>query len=275
MTTEIAPQNAPILRPFPSIWAGLLWLIAFFAIQFVVTIIAVAIYAMQGGQMPDLAQGTKTVGFLRALAVPLIWGIAASGAVTLLALWLYLRRKIATVASQITSASEDFEQHSKTTSRAAIIGLGHWSNLPLANTIGIAGAVLIAAYAFNFIYGTYVIPDIEAQIETTELINAIPKNPLNWALMFLAISILPGITEELVFRGLLQNSLTHLMPAGFAIALSSGIFAAVHMQLAAFPALMCLGAAYGYIYHKTGSLRINIVLHALNNGVALTLSQMA
>ncbi len=275
MTIETATQTAPILRPFPSIWAGLLWLIAFFAIQFVVTIIAVAIYGMQGGQMPDLAQSSKTVGFLRTLAVPLMWGIAGSGVVTLFGLWLYLRRNISAGASPITGAVEDIEFHSKNKSRAAMIGLGHWSKLPLANTIVLAGAVLIAAYAFNFLYGTYIIPDIDSQIETTELIKAVPKNPLNWVLLFMAISILPGITEELVFRGLLQNSLAHLMPAGFAIALSSGIFAAVHMQLAAFPALMCLGAAYGYIYHKTGSLRINILLHALNNGAALLLSQVA
>jgi uncharacterized protein len=275
MTIQTATQNAPSLRPFPSIWAGLLWLIAFFAIQFLVTVLAIAIYTMQGGQMPDLAQGSDTVGFLRVLAVPIMWGIAASGAVTLFALWLYLRRNITAGESPITSAAEDIEFHSKNKSRAAMIGLGHWSKLPLANTIILAGAVLIAAYAFNFIYGTYVIPDVESQIETTELIKAFPKNPINWVVLFMAISILPGITEELVFRGLLQNSLAHLMPAGFAIALSSGIFAAVHMQLAAFPALMCLGAAYGYIYHKTGSLRINIALHALNNGAALLLSQIA
>ncbi len=251
MTIEASMQTTSTPHPFPSIWVGLIWVIGFFAIQFIVAIPIVAIFAMVTHSLNDVSQNAETVGFMKALAVPLIWGMAASGIVTLSALALFLKYK----------------------GRAAAIGLNNWSKLPLIKTLVISAAVLTAAYLFNYLYGKYIIPGIDSQIDTTELINAVPKNPLNWVLLFLAISILPGITEELVFRGFLQNSLAHLMPAGFAIALSSGIFAAVHFQPAAFPALMSLGAAFGYIYHKTGSMRINIALHALNNGVSLLLSQ--
>jgi uncharacterized protein len=63
------------------------------------------------------------------------------------------------------------------------------------------------------------------------------------------------------------------VPAWAAIALSAFVFAAVHMQPLAMPALMALGAAFGYIYHKTGSLRLTIILHMINNILALALTQ--
>lgn len=267
MTTDANEITAPITRPFPNIWIGILWVIAFFGIQIVVTVIGAIVYGIAGGQMPDLEQGSDTLGFLRAFAVPLMWGIAASGLVTLIALYFYLWDELRSAVFHKVSAKS-------LVSRSGAIGLHNWSKLPLANTVIISGAVLFAVYLFNYLYGTYVIPDIDSQQQTTELINAVPKTPLNWALLFLAIAILPGITEELVFRGLLQNSIAHYMKPAYAIALSSGVFAAVHFQPAAFPALMSLGAAFGYIYHRTGSLRINILLHAFNNGLALILNQM-
>ena len=36
---------------------------------------------------------------------------------------------------------------------------------------------------------------------------------------------------------------------------------------------MSLSIAIGYLYHRTGSLRMNIALHMANNAVALALTQ--
>jgi membrane protease YdiL (CAAX protease family) len=44
------------------------------------------------------------------------------------------------------------------------------------------------------------------------------------------------------------------------------------MDYHAFPALMAMGAVFGILYHKTGSLRVNIVAHMINNGAALLLT---
>jgi membrane protease YdiL (CAAX protease family) len=271
MTTETVNTATAAQRRFPSVWTGLIWLVAFFGVQILVTIPVVITYGIVTGKMDDIASGTDTIGFLREFAVPFMWAIAASGAVTLMALWYYLVISPIKYTAPITGANNTAAPQS----RADIIGLNTWGKLAFGNAAVICGAVLIAAYVFNFLYSTYVIPDINSQETTTILINSVPKTPLNWVLLFAAISILPGITEELVFRGLLQNSFAHHMNAGYAIALSSGIFAAVHLQPAAFPALMSLGAAFGYIYHKTGSMRINILLHAFNNGAALLLNQVA
>jgi len=58
------------------------------------------------------------------------------------------------------------------------------------------------------------------------------------------------------------------------ILLSSFLFAVVHMQLYAIPGLMSLSIAFGYLYHRTGSLRTNIILHMANNAFALVVSQI-
>jgi uncharacterized protein len=47
----------------------------------------------------------------------------------------------------------------------------------------------------------------------------------------------------------------------------------VHLQPYAIPGLMSLSIAFGYLYHRTGSLRTNIILHMANNAFALILTQ--
>jgi membrane protease YdiL (CAAX protease family) len=72
--------------------------------------------------------------------------------------------------------------------------------------------------------------------------------------------------------GLLQNALARHLPVWAAILGAAAIFGAVHMDLHAFPALMAMGAVFGLLYHKTGSLRVTIIAHMANNGAALLLS---
>ncbi len=79
------------------------------------------------------------------------------------------------------------------------------------------------------------------------------------------------LTEELLFRGLLQKSLANRMPQYAAILIAAAIFGAIHLDFYAFPALFVMGAVFGYLYYRTGSLRVNILLHMLNNGAALAL----
>jgi membrane protease YdiL (CAAX protease family) len=79
----------------------------------------------------------------------------------------------------------------------------------------------------------------------------------------------------LLFRGLLQNALAKYVPVWGAILLSSFLFALVHLQPYAIPGLMSLSIAFGYLYHRTGSLRTNIILHMANNVLALVLTQFA
>ncbi len=87
---------------------------------------------------------------------------------------------------------------------------------------------------------------------------------------FVVIAILPGIGEELLFRGILQNKLKQLSGnPHFAIWLSAIIFSAIHFQFYGFAPRMLLGAVFGYLYHWSGNLTYAMVAHFVNNGFTI------
>ena len=92
---------------------------------------------------------------------------------------------------------------------------------------------------------------------------------LGWPSIIL-ISIGAGIGEEALFRGGIQTFLTdHIGPVG-AIALSSALFAAVHLSK---PPIMVLifgiGVLFGWVYWATGSLLIVMIAHTVYDIFAL------
>lgn len=87
---------------------------------------------------------------------------------------------------------------------------------------------------------------------------------------FLIIAILPGIGEELVFRGLLQPQLHRATGnAHVAIWISAILFSAIHMQFFGFVPRVLLGALFGYLYLWSGNLIIPMFAHFMNNGFSV------
>lgn len=86
---------------------------------------------------------------------------------------------------------------------------------------------------------------------------------LGWpAIVF--ISLCAGVGEEALFRGGLQTFLGDHVGAPAAIALSSAVFAAIHLGKPGITALLFLvGAIFGIVYWLTGSLLIVMIGHAL------------
>jgi membrane protease YdiL (CAAX protease family) len=94
---------------------------------------------------------------------------------------------------------------------------------------------------------------------------------------FTAIAIIP-VTEELLFRGLLQGWISRFLPAGWAILLASLLFAAAHYapsqgasNVIIIAQLFILGLFLGHLYRRQRSLWACISLHALFNLVTLAL----
>ncbi len=244
----IETQKQPKL--FPGIWSSLAWIILYFVFQLLGGIIVFAVVGFQNNV--DFANQAELIALtsnLALIALPTVISLVVAGIIMLFLLWLYLRRN----------------------GRSDAIRLNQWSDLNWVNTIGISVALVGAGLLFNYLYGTYVFPDVEMQEQVRRMFAAIPKTPLNWIILFTTVAVIAPLLEELLFRGLLQNSFAHRMPIWAAILLSAAIFAGVHMQLHAFPALMALGAVFGFIYHVTGSLRVTILLHMINNAAALAL----
>jgi membrane protease YdiL (CAAX protease family) len=95
---------------------------------------------------------------------------------------------------------------------------------------------------------------------------------LYFILAFIVIAILPGIGEEFLFRGVLQNYFRVIFKnPHIAIWVSAILFSALHMQFYGFLPRMVLGALFGYLYFWSGKLIFPMLAHALNNGFTLIL----
>lgn len=108
----------------------------------------------------------------------------------------------------------------------------------------------------------------------------VPPNPLrdillqaaNWRTLVavaLLVCIVAPLTEELFFRRLLIGCLRVSVGAAAAIFISAVLFAAFHMKLRGFDALLLLGVIYGIVYQMTGTVWVNVVAHSFGNSFIL------
>ncbi len=100
------------------------------------------------------------------------------------------------------------------------------------------------------------VPDMQDGTMTVLLLN------------ILTVGIMPGVFEELLFRGVVLQG---LRPAGDGAALvfSSLMFGLMHGTLYQIPFAFILGLVFGYIVLKTGNILWTMGLHAVNNTLAV------
>ncbi len=91
----------------------------------------------------------------------------------------------------------------------------------------------------------------------------------------LSVSVFAPLFEEWLCRGqVLRGLLSHGVKPVWAIVLSAVFFAVIHLNpWQAVPAFI-LGCLFGYVYYKTGSLRLTMLMHCVNNTSAVILSNM-
>ena len=94
----------------------------------------------------------------------------------------------------------------------------------------------------------------------------------------LLMAVLPALSEEITFRGVLQRLLNFQLStfnSHLAIWLTAIIFSAIHMQFYGFVPRMLMGALFGYMLVWTGSLWVPMLMHFVNNAMAVLLYFMA
>lgn len=83
---------------------------------------------------------------------------------------------------------------------------------------------------------------------------------------FIMVCILAPIFEEIIFRGIiLKGMLNFKINPTVAIILSGFIFGIAHLNPWQFVGAGLLGTIFGFIYYRTKSLFLPMLLHALNN----------
>jgi membrane protease YdiL (CAAX protease family) len=85
----------------------------------------------------------------------------------------------------------------------------------------------------------------------------------------LAFGIAPGVSEELLCRGLIQRGFVRRFGAPVGISLASAIFGALHLEPIHAASAALLGLYLGIVSHLAGGVRASIACHTVNNLVAL------
>ena len=106
----------------------------------------------------------------------------------------------------------------------------------------------------------------------TELMKQVTGGPF-WS-SFLVVAIFAPIFEEWMCRGMVLRGLLTKMSPSWAIILSAIFFAVIHANPWQALNAFLLGLVMGYVYYKTGSLILTMVIHFVNNGTAVILSNI-
>jgi membrane protease YdiL (CAAX protease family) len=85
-----------------------------------------------------------------------------------------------------------------------------------------------------------------------------------WLMLFLAVVVAP-MAEETIFRGYLYGVLKGKFGTLASGVFTAALFAAMHLDLSALPALFVLALCLTLAYEATGSLLVNIFMHGLFN----------
>ena len=110
--------------------------------------------------------------------------------------------------------------------------------------------------------------------------NGGPGLIMPYSLMFALFSVCAGITEELLFRGILLNSALAVYPAPAAVAISSAFFVLIHFTQLMFGLspgalfsirglhIFLMGAFFAVVQMRTRNLIVPMLLHTVWNAIA-------
>ena len=111
------------------------------------------------------------------------------------------------------------------------------------------------------------IKEEQANLLTEKMLEA--SSWKGWLFNFFIVAISAAFSEELFFRGTLQQYFSMRCRVGVAIILSAFIFSAIHFQFFGFIPRFLLGAYFGYLLYWSQSLWLPILAHFTNNAIAL------
>ncbi|MBR5063642.1 MAG: CPBP family intramembrane metalloprotease, partial [Bacteroidales bacterium] len=106
-----------------------------------------------------------------------------------------------------------------------------------------------------------------------ETMKQVTGGPL-WS-SFLVTAIFAPIFEEWMCRGVILRGLLTKMKPGWAIVISALFFALIHFNPWQALNAFLIGVIMGYVYYKTGSLLLTMLIHFVNNGSAVIAAQFS
>lgn len=158
-------------------------------------------------------------------------------------------------------------------------------HLPSLRSIGLVFIMLLVALPFVNVMGQWnsemVLPSwmsgieewMRAKEDQAEVITKLfldSKTTADLWINVLMIGIVPGIGEELLFRGVIQKLLKRITKNDhWAVWSTAILFSAIHLQFYGFVPRALLGAIFGYVLVYSRNLWLPMLVHFLNNTLAV------
>jgi membrane protease YdiL (CAAX protease family) len=146
--------------------------------------------------------------------------------------------------------------------------------------------IMVAAYFAVDMLGTlnesvvYLLPNstqqliLKGEAEATGMMKNIlsMKSPEDLVLTILLVGVLPAVSEELFFRGVLQKLFIQIFKRVWpGIIFTAALFSAFHLQFMGFIPRMALGIILGALYWYSGSLLTSMIGHCVFNSISVIL----
>ena len=143
---------------------------------------------------------------------------------------------------------------------------GSFTGLQMAAIVTVA--TIATAFMTDAISG--LMPPMPEWLEST--MEQLLKAPL-W-ITLISVSVFAPVFEEWLCRGVVLRGLLAKNSPKTAIIVSAVFFAVIHFNpWQAIPAFI-LGLLFGYVYYKTGSLKLTMLMHCANNTLAAIFSRI-
>jgi len=114
--------------------------------------------------------------------------------------------------------------------------------------------------------------NLKPPMEPMQELIFLEHRPWVFALTLLLACVVGPVAEELFFRGVLYSVIRRKASRWLAMAVSGGVFAAIHTNLLGFVPIMLLGWLLAYLYERTGSLAGPTVVHMAHNSLLMGLA---
>jgi membrane protease YdiL (CAAX protease family) len=157
-------------------------------------------------------------------------------------------------------------------SPARYAGVGNVSPGILGLTVIASFAVMIPAMSLEAVVLTRFKAPPEVLRALEDLIRAHSLPELLYALLVAAVGA--SLSEEFVFRGILQNSLNTRLGRWASLFIATAVFGLLHTLWRA-PGAFMLGLFLGFLYMRTGSLIPSLISHFIINTSSVVLFNMA
>lgn len=140
------------------------------------------------------------------------------------------------------------------------LGIFHWAAL-----LGLT--VLAPLLAVNYGWSNWLFHAGDAGHGT--IYEALKDAHVSERAIVFGFCVLPALTEEIAFRGLMQRWLLNAVKPSSALLLTAALFTIMHFSILSAPYLFLVGLLLGWVAYKTGSLYPSMLLHFLHNFVVV------